>query len=635
MRSQLLFRLFRQTILTSSAILGAALATTVAATAAEPAATGQAEFAETSSPKNATLLAQAAELAPSSGLTQTVGSQSHEQVQTTVSAAERLEQSLQDQTTAHHLETNLSAEPVSEVDPSALLGQIDRYSEGRIRQQAAQAQNLPMGQVTSVSQLSDVQPTDWAFQALQSLVERYGCIAGYPDGTYKGNRAMSRYEFAAGLNACLDRISELIAAATADLATKEDLATLQRLQDEFAAELATLRGRVDALEARTAEIEANQFSTTTKLIGEAVFALGGALTGDEIDVRGRDVEEVIAFGNRTRLNFETSFTGEDLLRVRLQADSFGALADSSTFTPEGDFFFAGGTDNDVVLDAMLYAFPIGDRTEAVIVTSAGASDDFAPTLNELDGDGGLGALTTFGTRAPIFLFLDGAGFGISHEVSDFLTIGAGYLAPESGNPVDGFGLFNGPYGAMGQLTFSPSDTFQFALTYINSYNTDIGSGSNRANFIGFTEELLGDAVPTINNSYGLEFTWRVSDRVVLGGWAGYTAASVLDDADGQIDRGDYDLLNWAVTLALPDLGKEGNLGGLIVGMEPRVIDSSVDLPGIRDDDESTSIHIEAFYQYRVNDNITITPAVIWLTAPDHDSDNGDIVIGAIRTTFEF
>jgi len=48
-----------------------------------------------------------------------------------------------------------------------------------------------MDQVTSVSQLSDVRPTDWAFQALQSLVERYGCIAGYPDGTYRGNRALT------------------------------------------------------------------------------------------------------------------------------------------------------------------------------------------------------------------------------------------------------------------------------------------------------------------------------------------------------------------------------------------------------------------------------------------------------------
>jgi len=89
-----------------------------------------------------------------------------------------------------------------------------------------------IGQVTSVSQLSDVKPTDWAFQALQSLVERYGCIAGYPNETYRGNRALTRYEFAAGLNACLDQINQLIATSTSELVNKEDLATLQKLQEE-------------------------------------------------------------------------------------------------------------------------------------------------------------------------------------------------------------------------------------------------------------------------------------------------------------------------------------------------------------------------------------------------------------------
>ncbi|MFN8973916.1 MAG: iron uptake porin, partial [Pseudanabaena sp.] len=90
--------------------------------------------------------------------------------------------------------------------------------------------------VTSVSQLSDVRPTDWAFTALQSLIERYGCIAGYPDRTFRGNQATSRYEFAAGLNACLDKINEIISAGLADKVGKEDLATLQKLQEEFAAE---------------------------------------------------------------------------------------------------------------------------------------------------------------------------------------------------------------------------------------------------------------------------------------------------------------------------------------------------------------------------------------------------------------
>lgn len=106
-----------------------------------------------------------------------------------------------------------------------------------MRTEDALTSSEEIAQVTSVSQLSDVQPTDWAFQALQSLVERYGCIAGYPDSSYRGLRALTRYEFAAGLNACLDRVNELIATATTNLVSKNDLITLQRLQEEFAAEL--------------------------------------------------------------------------------------------------------------------------------------------------------------------------------------------------------------------------------------------------------------------------------------------------------------------------------------------------------------------------------------------------------------
>lgn len=114
---------------------------------------------------------------------------------------------------------------------------------------------------------------------MQSLVERYGCIAGYPGRTYRGNRALTRHEFAAGLNACLDRVNELIAASTSDLVRKEDLATLQQLQTQFAAELAALRGRVDSLEARSTILE-KQFSTTAKLTGEAIFSVAGVVGGD-------------------------------------------------------------------------------------------------------------------------------------------------------------------------------------------------------------------------------------------------------------------------------------------------------------------------------------------------------------------
>jgi len=178
-------------------------------------------------------------------------------------------------------------------------------------------------QVTSVSQLSDVQPTDWAFQALQSLVERYGTISGYPDKTFRGARAMTRYEFAAGLSAALDRINELLAAGLTDKVRKEDLAVLQRLQEEFSTELATLRGRLDGLEARTAKLETQQFSTTTKLRGQAIFAINGGTQANAQDPNA-------IFFSRSRLNLETSFTGKDLLLTQLQAGT-GNNSDAAGF----------------------------------------------------------------------------------------------------------------------------------------------------------------------------------------------------------------------------------------------------------------------------------------------------------------
>ncbi|PSB54206.1 hypothetical protein C7B79_35165, partial [Chroococcidiopsis cubana CCALA 043] len=172
-----------------------------------------------------------------------------------------------------------------------------------------------ISQVTSVSQLSDVQPTDWVFQALQSLVERYGAIAGYPDSTFRGNRALTRYEFAAGLNAALDRVNELISSGSADLVNKEDLATLQRLQSEFATELTTLRGRIDNLEATTAQLEANQFSTTTRLQGEAIFLAADTFGDRANNTRADDTNDDTQtfFGYRARLSLQTSFTGKDQL----------------------------------------------------------------------------------------------------------------------------------------------------------------------------------------------------------------------------------------------------------------------------------------------------------------------------------
>jgi BMFP domain-containing protein YqiC len=506
-------------------------------------------------------------------------------------------------------------------------------------------------QVTSVSQLSDVQPTDWAFQALQSLVERYGCIAGYPNGTFRGNRAMTRYEFAAGLNACLNRVNELIATATADLVKKEDLEALRKLQEQFASELATLRGRVDAVEAKAAELEANQFSTTTKLQGQVVGVVSDVFSGNNVNgVSAKDNNTTL--GVRARLELVTSFTGKDTLFTRIQANN---IVTPSIGTPEGSLFFAASDDPaeatmDAVLDALWYSFPVGENTEVKLIANAGAADDVTNTVNIFDGDGAFGAFSTFGTRNPIYYQMSGTGLAINHKFSDSLALSLGYLAgdgfnsggvvnPGANNPNPKSGLFGGAYGAMAQLTVKPSDRFTVGLTYINAYNQELGAGSTFANYQSYLSSL-GEDVPFSSNSYGLQASLGLSEKFVLGGWLGYTNARNLTSGSGAITRGEVDVWNWAVTLGFPDLGKKGNLAGIIFGMEPKLTSSTIrdsltNTVAVVPKDRDTSYHIEAFYQYKVSDNITITPGVIWLTAPDHDNRNDNVVIGALRTTFSF
>ncbi|WP_143288124.1 iron uptake porin, partial [Calothrix rhizosoleniae] len=345
--------------------------------------------------------------------------------------------------------TSVSVEEVAQ--KPQLLAQKQKNDANilqNVKNYSNEGQSTSVSQVTSVSQFSDVQPTDWAFQALQSLVERYGCIAGYPNGTYRGNRALTRYEFAAGLNACLDRVNELIATATADLVTKEDLATLQRLQEEFSAELATLRGRVDSLEARTAELEANQFSTTTKLKGEAVFAITDAF-GDNTGDSNNTV-----FQNRVRLNLNTSFTGQDKLITRLTAGNasnrfdFRDDNDESIGTAEGlQTFNLVGNSNQVKLDRLTYEFPFGP-VGVYVAATGGRHSQYAAVNNPYffaGTDGAQGALSTFATEAPIFRIGGGAGAAVSFnfgENSGLLglrpsSLRIGYLASEADNPSDG------------------------------------------------------------------------------------------------------------------------------------------------------------------------------------------------------
>ncbi|MEB3277343.1 MAG: iron uptake porin [Lyngbya sp.] len=495
-----------------------------------------------------------------------------------------------------------------------------------------------MDQVTSVSQLSDVQPTDWAFQALQSLVERYGCIAGYPDGTYKGNRAMTRYEFAAGLNACLERVNELIAASTANLVSREDLAVLQRLQEEFAAELAALRGRVLALEARTAELEANQFSTTTKLRGEVIFFIGDTF-GDRSEYTvagGPNVEDSddptqSYFGYRARLNFDTSFTGEDLLRTRLEAKDVPNLSRENLTNTLMSRLGTDGGEGDFILDDLYYRFPVfNGRGQVYFGAKSLDLDDVQDPLSPFQSTGA-GAASRFGRYNPTtFRGPEGTGLAMKYQLNDRIRLNFGYLASQDDapDPSEGRGLFDGSHSAFFQVVYEPLDNLAIALDYNRRYfrENDVSASGGTGSFLA--NRPFGDN-PTTTDNLGFQANWRIAERFELGGWLGVTWAD--DKPVGEGDDLDATLLNFAVTLAFPDLFREGSLGGIIVGMQPKVVYHTLD----NLEEDKTGIHIEAFYRYQVNDYIALVPGVYILTDPEHTDENDTIVVTTFRTQFRF
>ncbi|NJM68745.1 MAG: iron uptake porin [Scytonema sp. RU_4_4] len=523
---------------------------------------------------------------------------------------------------------------------SAIAGEVNEQVTS-VSQLTAQSDSI--GQVTSVSQFSDVQPTDWAFQALQSLVERYGCIAGYPNGTYRGNRALTRYEFAAGLNACLDRVNELIATATADLVRKEDLATLQRLQEEFSAELATLRGRVDALEARTAELEANQFSTTTKLVGEAIFNVSNVFGSDDQAVASGDgttpdeLQSNTIFSDRVRLKLNTSFFGSDLLQTRLQARNTTPYGTGVTGTNMTRLSFDGNNNNDIEIDKLNYAFNLGSAARIKIDAFGGELYENINTFNPDLESSGRGAISRYGRFSPIYRQgNNGTGATLTLNPKGPITVSAAYLANRANNPNDGSGLFDGSYAALGQISFQPNQAFNVGLTYARTYQNIGNVSSASINLFDSTGSTYAndpfDGTALSADNYGVQASLRLGPKITLGGWYGYTEAEAKGGAaDGDNAYFEY----WAATVSFKDFGRQGNVLGFVFGQPPKATGNEFVSDDVRRQDRDTSYHLEALYRLQLTDNISVTPGVLVIFNPEHNDRNDTVYVGTLRTTFTF
>jgi hypothetical protein len=437
---------------------------------------------------------------------------------------------------------------------------------------------------------------------------------------------MTRYEAAALLNACLDRVTEV---------TDE----LRRLIAEFETELATLRGRVDGIEARVGELEATQFSTTTKLKGQADFFLGGVSydNRDKCNNKGGDCEDDnLSMSYRLTLNLNTSFTGKDLLYTRLrtgnmtnvwtQSDSY--LSDAKGIKVKDSTGNKFANDNALMVDKLWYSFPVGNEfkvTVGALVENyymVETPTRYKPVLKAFKL-GGYGALMGASTG-------QGAGIQWRQDVAPgeaAFNVAANYVADggEGASSDSTKGIFGSATDGLflSQVGYGNRKWYVSGL-YAHKQGAD---GSDPA--MGYSTDAAKNQDEALN-VFGLRSYWSPEDSGIVP-----TISAGLDfgysDADG---RGSVeDTFGWMVGLTWDDAFADGSKLGAAVGSYSSY---ATEVKGDRNP-EDENFAAEIWYSFQVTDNISIKPAVFW----SQDANGSASVKGAdkfgavVQTTFKF
>ena len=513
-----------------------------------------------------------------------------------------------------------------------------------------------MAQVNNVFELREVTPQDWVFETLNSLSFKYKCLSHDLRPFPSGNRPLSRSEFALSLQSCFQYLEqELFHASDSNnqkpSLLKSEVMALQRLQTDFQTELQLLEQKrekistqIQGVEQRLDDLSEKSFSPTTKLFGLVRFSNQVFLSGQG--------ETQATMQQSTYLALTTSFTGKDFLTTSFSATNT-KLPELEPFnngnfvgsTREGSLLTAGAgnTNNSLLLTGLTYQFPV---TNNLFITLKGFSffnfsevaiPNFLPYYSVGDGP-----VSTFAQAPPIFRIGSGPGGTLSYRFNDSLSLDLTYHATYGGDPNSQKGLFNGDYIAAAQLVYNPEQRLFFEFVYANGYfnegNFGFDNGLADFDFNGFVGTALANrfdqggvlfeqssAVST--NAYMFLAYYALYPKLLLGG-----TISKFDNR--LIGKGDADIWTYWFAVTMPDLFKEGNMGGFIIGMEPTLtaLDSSTPFKSFERD---TSLHLEAYYRIQINDNLSITPSLIWITAPNQDNNNPDIITGALRSTFKF
>lgn len=475
-----------------------------------------------------------------------------------------------------------------------------------------------------------VNPSDRNFQALQRINNRYQC------GVSTSQEPVSRSAFSKNVEVCLNSLEAKLAQSPG-AASKEDLQQLNELATTYRQEMTALNDRVEKVETKLAQNkETNTFSPNTKLVGEVIFALSGYGGSAGANPSGT------IFSDRVRLNFDTSFTGKDRLRARIQARNttpFSGAATTGTNTTR--LGFDGSEENAGFISLLQYKMPLGDKANIVLETVGSEFNENMYTFNPLLAPAGTGSISRFGRFNPIYrLSGDGAAVTADYKLSDKITASVGYAVPAGSNTVvagtattpasttptspaanPDTGVFGSNSSIMGQLRFEASPGIDLGLAYARSYNAG-GTGVAGSTGTAFANSPFTTTVPTTANHYSAMASAKLSPGFVLSGWAGIT------NAQGGADTAN--LFNYAVSAAFPDFGAKGNTLGFVFGSPPKVTSNTVAARV----DAVSPIHLEAVYKVKLNDNLDITPGLLLITNPD-TATRATEYVGTIRSTFKF
>jgi len=376
-----------------------------------------------------------------------------------------------------------------------------------------------------------------------------------------------------------------------------------------------IQARVDGVEAQLGEVMAGQFSSSTKMSGKAAF-----ITGYVDDDAETDTDE-ITFEYMYQLNLNTSFTGEDNLYTRIKTGNV-----SDHFKDKGQNTYlsaANGNDNALKVDKLWYQFPVGDNLQVWVGPKienyymlASSPSIYRPITKQfaLGGNG-----SAYGSSTS-----PGFGAAWTQSVEDPMdprfAVSVNYTAKDGASSSKGFGDKSRDF-LLTKVEYG-SPTWQVSLAA--AYKDDAGAGKN--GYDGYYHSSLASSASGEMTSYGVRAYWRPeTSGAVPSVQVGYDTASFDDATAGEAEETE----GWMIGLNWNDLFVDGNTAGFAIGSEMAATEIK---GGGTDPSEDNSVW-EAYYTFKVNDGVSVTPAIFGST--DVSGSDKDVNGAVLLTEFRF